>query len=771
MKNHLENPPIQVIWEDKSENFNIEKVKRVTEYFKKKYNTNNVKIIQKSVNAPKDFNIEKDFNVVDKDFQWSIVEEFIKANKILIEKDKLVKLNKQVEEQLLLEYPDSLPFKEWKILKIEFSNFLSYGENQILDYSDLSGITVIESDPPNFGGKTTLGVDLPLFLFFNKTLKGSNADEVFNLYTDKNEVSVKGNIIIDDEEYVIERKIKRKLDNKGEWKTKTNLDFFKVHKDGSIEDLNGEQRRETENFIKSSIGNESDFLMTILTTGQNLNDLINFKPTARGEILSNFLGLEILKKKEIICKNLYSSYSKSMVSNIYDVTSLNNEIDNFKLNISTIEDEIVAYEKKNNELAERIKKGEKYREDLLNSKNNDIDNDLLGINLIDEKEKLNKLKEEKEKIEKEKNLIKIEKPKKFYDENQHDVIIEKTRNCEKQITIAEVKLEEIKKLTLRYANGIECENCGIKLIEAKNNKEKISQKHVVENELKELKKVLLALNSEDNSLKEIKKQFLEYEKQKLIIDKLKLKEEFLDLKIVANFNLIERFKKQEEKIEKNKNIDVLLSRAKTTLNEINFEKEKILIENENRRKTKEDLLEKIDKNKALILKIREEEEIQKVFKVYLEIFGKSGISKMIMRTMIPFINQELQTLMEDAALFTLILKVNEKNEVEFWMKDNGSGLEKLLISGSGYEKTIASLGLRSVMTKISSLPKPNIVVFDEIFGGVANENMDLVGGFFEKLKTSFNNILIITHNKMVNNWCDNLIVVKKENNISSIIKK
>ena len=37
-----------------------------------------------------------------------------------------------------------------------------------------------------------------------------------------------------------------------------------------------------EEFIKSAIGTEEDFLSTILTTGYNLEELIESKPTARG---------------------------------------------------------------------------------------------------------------------------------------------------------------------------------------------------------------------------------------------------------------------------------------------------------------------------------------------------------------------------------------------------------------------------------------------------------------------------------------------------------
>jgi hypothetical protein len=73
--------------------------------------------------------------------------------------------------------------------------------------------------------------------------------------------------------------------------------------------------------------------------------------------------------------------------------------------------------------------------------------------------------------------------------------------------------------------------------------------------------------------------------------------------------------------------------------------------------------EKIEKNNKLILQIAEEFEKEKVYKVYLEIFGKNGISKMIMKTMMPVINSELQRLLSDSAKFKLEIRINDKNEV------------------------------------------------------------------------------------------------------------
>jgi DNA repair exonuclease SbcCD ATPase subunit len=102
------------------------------------------------------------------------------------------------------------------------------------------------------------------------------------------------------------------------------------------------------------------------------------------------------------------------------------------------------------------------------------------------------------------------------------------------------------------------------------------------------------------------------------------------------------------------------------------------------------------------------------------------------------------------------------------MVDNNSQVEKSMSSGSGYERTIASLALRAVLSKICSLPKPNIMVMDEVFGKISNDNLEMVGEFFIKIKEYFERIFLITHNPLVNNWADNVVKIKKEDNISYV---
>jgi DNA repair exonuclease SbcCD ATPase subunit len=268
---------------------------------------------------------------------------------------------------------------------------------------------------------------------------------------------------------------------------------------------------------------------------------------------------------------------------------------------------------------------------------------------------------------------------------------------------------------------------------------------------------------------QLKKEFDEYEKNKLIKEKYELSVESCDLKVESLNSKLKRYTELQDKIKDNQQIETMLIKADMRLEELESQKTSKKSEITTLEVSNTNNDEKIKNNLKLIEQIKKEEEKEKNFKIYLELFGKNGISKMIMKTMMPLINSELQRLMEDSSYFKLEIRINDKNEVEFVMIDNSTGIEKLMVSGSGFERTIASLALRSVLSKICSLPKPNVIVFDEIFGKISNDNLEMVAEFFIKIKEYFDKIFVITHNPLVNQWSDCVVKIKKENNVSKVL--
>jgi hypothetical protein len=298
----------------------------------------------------------------------------------------------------------------------------------------------------------------------------------------------------------------------------------------------------------------------------------------------------------------------------------------------------------------------------------------------------------------------------------------------------------------KYSNGIKCEHCGIELINATYTQEKVSNKNNLTEKLNLTNDEINSLFIGEQGFSNLKKEFDEYEKAKLIKEKLEISIGACDVKITSIEEKINRYNEAQTKIADNQKVEGLLIKAKIRLDELGIDKDRVNKEINNNNFQVKSYHQKIEENNKRIIKIFEEFEKEKIYKLYLDVYGKNGISKIIMKSMIPLINSELQRLLEDSAFFTLQIKINDKNEVEFWMTDNSTGIEKLMVTGSGYERTVASLALRSVLSKVSSLPKPNIIVFDEIFGKVSDDNLEMVGEFFKKIKEYFDKILVITHN-------------------------
>jgi ABC-type lipoprotein export system ATPase subunit len=46
----------------------------------------------------------------------------------------------------------------------------------------------------------------------------------------------------------------------------------------------------------------------------------------------------------------------------------------------------------------------------------------------------------------------------------------------------------------------------------------------------------------------------------------------------------------------------------------------------------------------------------------------------------------------------------------------------------------------------------------------------MVSEFFTKIKEYFEKIFVITHNPLVSNWADNVVKIKKDENISKVIQ-
>lgn len=777
-----EKAKIRVIWDDSPENYTQERAKRIAKYFTEKYNNPNVQVIfkpKKVLTENGEVEMTVADNVMDINYQRKLFKQWITDNKVDVDWDRLLRLDDKVNEKLSQERETDYRYRNWYIKELEWSNFLSYGDGNKISFKELEGITVITSDPLNMGGKTTLALDLLLFLFFNTTTKGSTAIKMFNLFReDKNEVVVKGKVAIDGVDYIIERTVVRKAKRTGdEYTTRTDLSFYRTLPDGSIENLEGEQRRETEEFIKKSVGSVNDFLLTIIADADNLEDIIHTKPTEKGRILSRFIGLEVIEDKETIVKEMKSNWSKGLKSDQYNITDLNSEIGELKSLISENENLIKENELEIKSLELNIESSTVKKEDLIGKKI-EIDSDVINLrpedidNEIDRIELYGK-KKKSEYEDAKKSFDSMTEP--VYDEDLHEEYVKQERGFSLEVERAKSKIKETQKTIKNLEEGEFCSLCKQPLADVDHSDEIEENKVLLDtlgSDLLSLSEKLVEITNLVKEQDNIKSSVWEYDRTFLTVSKLELDLEKLRLERKEKLDLKKRYEDNLDNIQKNKDLESQIIGYNSKISGLELEKTNKIKLGERLSNEIETYKTKINKNEEYIKTIKAEEEIKIIFDVYARMVGKNGILKIIMRSVMPLINSELDRLLVDTASFKLEVDINDKKEVEFLIvKENekGEAIKYPINEGSGFEKTVSSLALRCVMSKVSCLPKPNIIVFDEVFGKVANTNLELVGNFFQKCSEMFPNIFIITHNEIVKDWATKIITIKKKNNISSLI--
>ena len=174
----------------------------------------------------------------------------------------------------------------------------------------------------------------------------------------------------------------------------------------------------------------------------------------------------------------------------------------------------------------------------------------------------------------------------------------------------------------------------------------------------------------------------------------------------------------------------------------------------------------ITEYEKIVEQIKAEEQLVRNWKIYVEMVGKNGIGKMLLRNVLPLINGKLKHLLTDVCDFDVEIVIDDHNDIAFHIIHDG--VVSNLGSGSGFEQTVASLALRTVLSEISSFSKPSFVVFDEILGGVADENYDNVKNLYDKILADYAFIFQITHLKTISDWANQSLIVKKVGNISKI---
>lgn len=783
-----QNANVEIVWNVLSVNYSEDKEREVATLFANKYGipVSHVKVTPQFISTNDgeaiSLNSETIQNIHDPKFQQALFPECLKEHGIDdYDLDELIKIDSQMNA--LIDYDSYEKGKKYTLKWLDWSNFLSYGPNNHFDFTQLNGLTLLNSVPANQGGKSTFAYDLLHFLFFGKTSSGKadTLDKLFNNHlTNETELKVEGCINVDGEDYVIKRTLTRPAAGRKNRPVTQKVEYFRLMPDGStveLEDndnLNAGSNVKTTQAIKEAIGNERDFDLVISANSDNLKELISLKSTDRGRLLSRWIGLLPLEDKDIKAREKWNrEISINRYCDRYNIETLKNEIETLKEQIEEAKREIEKNEGIVKSSTERIEDYNNTKETLIASKK-EIKNELFKVDVVTLEERIKRLVEtgKQRSAERDRYQTQVDEigevsfseddyKKKI---NQKEPIIVKITNIKNQISNLRATNKNLKESEY-------CPVCKRKFDNVDNSAT------IAENDakIKELIAIGIKLNDEKTALeKEISELdtartiFNEKNRLELLISKLEVEISDKRSEYVEKKQLLKDINNNKAAIENNNKIE-------TSLNVVNqnIRAEEAVKTNASQRivsfnRDIEDYKKEIIDKQVIIKKIEDERKTEKNWKTYLLLIGKDGISKMVLRNALPIINSELKRFLDGVCDFNVEVEINEKNDVDFIHVCKDDGVRQRLAAGSGFEQTAAALALRVVLGNMSSLSKPPFLFLDEVLGNVADENYDSMKLLYDKIAQNFAFVLQVTHNKQVYEWHNKTITVVKKNHVSHI---
>jgi DNA repair exonuclease SbcCD ATPase subunit len=681
--------------------------------------------------------------------------------------DRILEINKEVEEKV--QYSDEVYRNiKWTIEKFKWSNLFNYGNDNEIDFRVLNGLIGIFGR--SYTGKSSI-IDAIMYTIFNKTAKGPQ--KLARLINDKKN-SAESEIWINagGKPFYIERKAKKK--NKG-LDASGNVNFS-----SGKENLNGQNRNETDKNIRKIFGSVDDFLLTSMIPQFDARAFIKEGSTKRKEVLAKFLDLEIFENKFKI--------AKEMTDALKGAIKLDKKI-NF-------DEKIKEAQQKQQGFAERVQQARSSLEDVtlewekikkekteleadlpdfpINLKNvrlgnlsDDIELTLRNINeyiqaygtrqnMIDDLVgKIDLLKEEIDQyvgIDLIREFIKIADAQEQKYERLYFIAYRSVHQCEKDIELlCQVPCGDFfpkcKFITKAHSSKKIYEEEQTK--ETKYEKRRDFYKNIMNNLLKLVaeyaeKEILLSQNN--STILRLRQQ------QDKIQDKIEQQKRDLNL-LKAREN--EYFKHKEE-IKLRKQVDALSLQEDKLRKAVNIEKlalESLLMQSG---KVDGELGYLIEQQKVFNKRMEEYE----AYELYLKCMHSNGVPYDIIKQKLPVLNMEIAKILDGIFDFTIKFEADEKKlNIYICHQDQHP---RLVSVGSGAEQTIAAIVITLALRMLTTLPQSDIFILDEPIGALHDElKMDFVN-LLNYIKSQFIIVFLITHLESLKD------VVDKELNIEHI---
>ena len=667
--------------------------------------------------------------------------------------------------------------RKWSIRNMEWENTFAYGKGNRIDFSSLEG--VIGLFGVNRCGKSSIPGTL-MYSLFNDTDRGSISNlHVINARKGdceaKVEFEMNGNL------YRAER-MSIKWSNPRGVGANTKMNLYRIDESGEIiEDISGEQRRDSDKALRELIGEPSDFLLTSFASQGEMNTFIRNGATDRKKLLNNFLDLGIFD--QILVKLKEESYNTKVAlkqgSNVnYEVAieDCNDKIHELNNSKSNLEKRIEDLKKKQISLNVSLatsRTGSGYTRSDIKSKEQDLtklQNSLISYEKSMEEidEKIKQQSSRLEKISSIKNNFPID-------------ALKQELSSLRQLEIGEAKLssdlekenEKLKQQQKSISRLSEVP-CGDKFPTCKFIKDSHRDKTLIETQRLTIENLTQQLKDANDSISLIKSKSIE---EKLKKYEAVLREEIgLDAASKASsieknsyasksIDALKKIKEIEEKIVEMKLnlidednaaiIESIESELKETTGSLRQAESNLL----NTERMIGSEISNLAKHKNDKEKYSEHVKDWKIFEALIQAYGKNGLPQVVLAQQLPRINQEIASILQGICGFTVVL-VSDGNNLDVNL-DYGDSQRPVEL-GSGMEKMMASLALRVALINVSSLPKSDMFIIDEGFGALDDVNVEACNRLLVSLKRFFKTIIVISHVDAIKDAVDNIIEISKQ---------
>ncbi len=721
------------------------------------------------------------------DFQYEMIEEYLNNN-FLPDNETLKKI-KNINGELNGSLPiDNITRNvDWKLKRFEFDNMFSYGEDNVVDFTKLSGVVGLFA--ANASGKSSL-LDALCFCLFDTSTRTYSAGSVLN--NKKNSFKCKLLFEVNGQNYVVERIAKKARNGH----VKVNVDFYTYDDSGEVVSLNGDQRRTTNANIKQVVGTFEDFILTTLSA-QNANTVfIDKTQKERKELLAQFMGLGVFDRLYTLANEEISEV-QAVLRN-FSKTNYDEQLADVETSISELSNDLKdkrkeykVIEKEANTLQKGILK--------LNQKIKPIDETVTDINLLQSELKDNQELHKQTQTLFQETLHKIshiESTKtmtiKQLEEFKTENILQKYNELESfkydyektEIDIDKLKEEVQRKLDkIRKLGDLEydpdCKYC-MNNVFVKDARE---TKKLLEDDKLQSAKLISKKNDLDSKIKDYSdienkkdqfdkcEQLFEQLNDDLVSietnrDHLGEKLVYIDEKNVTVEENIKKYYKQEKDVVHNNKVKQDIAKQEV---ELDMTTTYLKSADKNVKDTEIEL--KISENKKEeIIKIMDEvqelEEKHVAYKYYLEAVKRDGVPYELISKALPAIENEVNNILSQLVDFTMTFEMDGKNINNYIVYDNDNTWP--LDLSSGMERFISSLAIRVGLINVSNLPRGNFLAIDEGWGTMDSENLNSVYNLFQYLKTQFQFTLIVSHIDTMRDAVDTLLEIKKEDGYSSV---